>query len=53
MPDPRAHNESQADQEPLVQYEDLEQATGFTQINNAVLRCYPELSDGEKMTYAV
>jgi DNA-binding transcriptional ArsR family regulator len=53
MPDPRAHNQSQADQEPLVQYEDLEQATGFTQINNAVLRCYPELSDGEKMTYAV
>ena len=39
------------DREPLVQYEDLEQATGFTQVNNAVLRCYPELSDGEKMTY--
>lgn len=41
------------DQEPLVQYEDLEQATGFTQISNALLRCYPELSDGEKITYAV
>ena len=51
------HNETeghdQPDTEPIVQYEDLEQATGFTQINNAVLRCYPELSDGEKMTYAV
>jgi len=53
MPDPRHHNQSQPDREPLVQYEDLEQATGFTQISNAVLRCYPELSDGEKMTYAV
>ena len=53
MPDPRNHNQSQPDREPLVQYEDLEQATGFTQISNAVLRCYPELSDGEKMTYAV
>ncbi len=53
MPDPRHHNESQPDREPLVQYEDLEQATGFTQVSNAVLRCYPELSDGEKMTYAV
>ena len=39
------------DREPLVQYEDLEQATGFTQVSNAVLRCYPELSDGEKLTY--
>ena len=52
MPDPR-HDNSEPDREPLVQYEDLEQATGFTQISNAVLRCYPELSDGEKMTYAV
>ena len=53
MRDPRHDNNSQSDREPLVQYEDLEQATGFTQISNAVLRCYPELSDGEKMTYAV
>jgi DNA-binding MarR family transcriptional regulator len=53
MRDPRHDNDSHADREPLVQYEDLEQATGFTQISNAVLRCYPELSDGEKMTYAV
>jgi len=53
MRDPRSDNEGQPDREPLVQYEDLEQATGFTQISNAVLRCYPELSDGEKMTYAV
>ena len=53
MRDPRHDNEGHRDREPLVQYEDLEQATGFTQINNAVLRCYPELSDGEKMTYAV
>ncbi|MGI5818492.1 MAG: ArsR/SmtB family transcription factor [Armatimonadota bacterium] len=53
MRDPRYDNHSQPDREPLVQYEDLEQATGFTQISNAVLRCYPELSDGEKMTYAV
>lgn len=53
MRDPRHDNDSQVDREPLVQYEDLEQATGFTQISNAVLRCYPELSDGEKMTYAV
>jgi DNA-binding MarR family transcriptional regulator len=53
MRDPRHDKNSHADREPLVQYEDLEQATGFTQINNAVLRCYPELSDGEKMTYAV
>jgi DNA-binding MarR family transcriptional regulator len=49
----RRSTEHEADREPLVQYEDLEQATGFTQVNNAVLRCYPELSDGEKMTYAV
>ncbi|MEA3401344.1 MAG: helix-turn-helix domain-containing protein [Armatimonadota bacterium] len=49
----RPHNQEQPDEEPLVQYEDLEQATGFTQVSNAVLRCYPELSDGEKMTYAV
>ena len=41
------------DTEPLVQYEDLEQATGFTQVSNAVLRCFPELSDGEKQTYTV
>ncbi|MFO8081439.1 MAG: hypothetical protein R6V07_14215 [Armatimonadota bacterium] len=53
MRDPRHDNQADHDREPLVQYEDLEQATGFTQINNAVLRCYPELSDGEKMTYAV
>ena len=55
MPDGRRdrHNQDRRDREPLVQYEDLEQATGFTQISNAVLRCYPELSDGEKMTYAV
>jgi DNA-binding MarR family transcriptional regulator len=53
MRDPRHDNDSHRDREPLVQYEDLEQATGFTQISNAVLRCYPELSDGEKMTYAV
>lgn len=53
MRDPRHENQGPRDREPLVQYEDLEQATGFTQINNAVLRCYPELSDGEKMTYAV
>ncbi|MGD9497867.1 MAG: ArsR/SmtB family transcription factor [Armatimonadota bacterium] len=46
-------NQEEPDREPLVQYEDLEQATGFTQISNAVLRCYPELSDGEKITYAV
>ena len=46
-------NQEQVDREPLVQYEDLEQATGFTQVSNAVLRCYPELSDGEKMTYIV
>ncbi len=52
--EPRAPNQEEArDREPLVQYEDLEQATGFTQVSNAVLRCYPELSDGEKMTYAV
>ena len=50
---PEPDNEEQVDREPLVQYEDLEQATGFTQVNNAVLRCYPELSDGEKLTYAV
>lgn len=55
MPDPDRDNLSpdELDREPLVQYEDLEQATGFTQISNAILRCYPELSDGEKMTYAV
>jgi len=53
MRDPRHDNQSPRDREPLVQYEDLEQATGFTQISNAVLRSYPELSDGEKMTYAV
>lgn len=53
MRDPRHDNQGHRDREPLVQYEDLEQATGFTQISNAVLRCYPELSDGEKMTYAV
>ena len=53
MRDPRHDNQAPRDREPLVQYEDLEQATGFTQISNAVLRCYPELSDGEKMTYAV
>jgi|LSQX01.1.fsa_nt_gb DNA-binding MarR family transcriptional regulator len=46
-------NQEQVDREPLVQYEDLEQATGFTQISNAILRGYPELSDGEKVTYAV
>lgn len=46
-----ADNQQEPDLEPLVQYEDLEQATGFTQVSNAVLRCYPELSDGEKMTY--
>ncbi|MGC9317048.1 MAG: ArsR/SmtB family transcription factor [Armatimonadota bacterium] len=49
----RSDNQQRLDHEPLVQYEDLEQATGFTQVSNAVLRCYPELSDGEKMTYAV
>jgi len=55
MPDTDRDNlrRDEPDREPLVQYEDLEQATGFTQISNAVLRCYPELSDGEKMTYAV
>ncbi len=55
MPDTERDNlrRDEPDREPLVQYEDLEQATGFTQISNAVLRCYPELSDGEKMTYAV
>jgi len=55
MLDPDRDNLGRAEQdrEPLVQYEDLEQATGFTQISNAILRCYPELSDGEKMTYAV
>ena len=55
MPDTDRHNlrPEEPNREPLVQYEDLEQATGFTQISNAVLRCYPELSDGEKMTYAV
>jgi len=53
MRHPDRDHHSAADREPLVQYEDLEQATGFTQISNAVLRCYPELSDGEKMTYAV
>lgn len=51
--DPQLPDNKKPDDEPLVQYEDLEQATGFTQISNAVLRCYPELSDGEKMTYAV
>ncbi len=53
MPDFQADADNDIDREPLVQYEDLEQATGFTQVSNAVLRCYPELSDGEKMTYAV
>ena len=55
MPDADRNDNSreELDREPLVQYEDLEQATGFTQISNAILRCYPELSDGEKMTYAV
>ncbi len=55
MPDADQDNNSpdELHREPLVQYEDLEQATGFTQISNAILRCYPELSDGEKMTYAV
>lgn len=55
MPDRDRDNlgPDEQDQEPLVQYEDLEQATGFTQISNAILRCYPELSDGEKMTYVV
>lgn len=55
MLDPDRDNlgQEEPDREPRVQYEDLEQATGFTQISNAVLRCYPELSDGEKMTYAV
>jgi len=55
MPDARRdnNNREEPDREPRVQYEDLEQATGFTQISNAILRCYPELSDGEKMTYAV
>ena len=52
--DPRAPDQrEEVDREPRVQYEDLEQATGFTQVSNAVLRCYPELSDGEKMTYIV
>jgi len=53
LPPGPENQEEKVDTEPLVQYEDLEQATGFTQVSNAVLRCFPELSDGEKLTYVV